>query len=708
MDSVSGVASTAGIGVNALIDGKTGTNSTLTAADTIAGKAGALNNVLTLTVANSDFGASAAAVADATGGANISGIQTVSIRNANATGANGLATLDATKITGLTTVNVGGGTGDVTVTGLAAGGSFGLVGNGTTTLGAISFGSAAAATSQTLNVSGGTLTGAIVLTGAGSTSATINSTGAANKIGALTLATTETALTINATTNLTTGAITDAALATVTVTGAAPLVTLSALPAAALTVNASGMTVGGVKFTEVAGFKSFVGGANNNFVTTASSAIATTAVINAGTGTGNTLDVAITADVNTTTIGAQYKGFNILQVESGVALDATLLAANNTITAATVNGGAVAGAATVTSLTNLAAGVAVAIGNSGNATAAAANSIDYSNAGSSLTIGVKGATTVGQIDTLTLNVNDSVSAANALAAAGATSIVKLGAITATGVENIVINVSNAGDTANVSALTGLVSTSNIKFAGAGAASLTLGAVTPITNSTFDASGLTGKFTADFSAALTNAVAIKGGVGASTITLQNTAVVGDTIDLTANVGGKSSILTGTATGNATITLGTHSASDTINVLDGAFVDGGTVGVTIVNNFNIASTAAVSDILKLAAAQTVLTGGTYSVVATGVANLTGTSLNGVLTFAGTGLATATTTQLIGAAEKIVNAAAANTIVEFVSGGNAYVVDSAAGNSTATDHIIQLVGVSTITGIGTVAGSGVLVIA
>ncbi|HKR40364.1 MAG TPA: DUF4214 domain-containing protein [Paraburkholderia sp.] len=688
--------------INATNDGGAANNiSTLTAADSIKG---ASNSTLNIT-------ATANTSADALNGAMVSNVATVNVR------ALGAVALDASQDTGLTSVNSSNSTGNLTVTKLAAGAAIGEIGNGTVANGNVTATYVDAATAATVNVAGGTTAGVVNVAGAGLTSATINSTGAANTLGAagtpgIVLTNTVTSATINAATNLTTNGITDGNLKTVTVTGAAGKVDLGTLGGNVTKVDASGMTAGGVKLTNANAGLNFTGGANNNFVATGGIVLNTTganvASINAGTGTGNTLDVTSSADIADAAHGALYMGFNTLQVESGVAQDASLLAAHNTFTAAVVNGGAVNASATVTSLTNLASGAGVTIQNSANAVTGAANTIDYTNAASSLTLGIKGATTVGQIDTLNVTVNDSV-AANAAAGSSA---VKLGALTAAGVENVAFHVVNAGDTLNISALTGMGAASSIKFDGAGAASLTTGAVAPVANSTIDASGLLGKFTLDAHLATTNAVAIKGSVDANTITLQDTAVSGDVVDLSANTKGGSTINTGLATGNATITLGAHAAADTISIADNAFVDGGTGAITVVNGFSLGATAATSDILKFAAAggtgsETIATG-PFTAVQTGVANLTATATSGILTFAGSAASTATVAQLIGAAEKVVSGAI-DTVAAFVAGGNTYVVESTHGGTLGVNstHVVELVGVSAAS-IGNAAGAGVLHIA
>lgn len=261
----------------------------------------------------------------------VSGVQTLEIRNVVAAGGTGRLTVDAANFAGLTTFNASVATGLMTVTNLASGGTYQITGNGVVENGNLAAGYVAAATVATLNVVGGTKgTGGVALTGTGLTSTIVNSTGAANTIGALAGASTATSLTINATTNLTTGAVTNAGT-TVTVTGAGAVnLSSTALETGVVTVNASANT-GGLtvklsdKVTMVA-----TGGSGNDVIT--SNAILTTGSVNAGAGT-DTLVVGAMNQVNTSALGAKYTGFETLRFNG--AMDATFVAG---ITTFQING----------------------------------------------------------------------------------------------------------------------------------------------------------------------------------------------------------------------------------------------------------------------------------------------------------------------------------------------------------------------------------
>ncbi|MEY8263351.1 MAG: hypothetical protein RPR98_04020, partial [Bermanella sp.] len=206
---------------------------TLTAADTIDGGAGTDTLNITTTGNNTDVLHAAL----------VSNVEIVNIR---ATA--GTATLDASSAAGITNVNANTGAGAVTVTNLATGAAIGVIGNGTVTNGAVTYGYADATDAQTINISGGTKIATTVSSStANSTTATINSTGAANAVGAVNLGTgtNTTSLTINATTDLTLALTADyAATAAGVITGAGDVVITagSLATAAMLTVDASAAT----------------------------------------------------------------------------------------------------------------------------------------------------------------------------------------------------------------------------------------------------------------------------------------------------------------------------------------------------------------------------------------------------------------------------------------------------------------------------------
>lgn len=327
---VAAIAGTAGNDTfNAVIDQATPANSTITAADVISGGAG--NDVLNV--------AGVGTTLDVLGGALVSGIETINIR---ATTAN---TLNAAQVAGLTAVNSNLGAGTVGVTNLAAGASIGVIGNGTIVNGAVSFAYATASSDVTLNLAGGTKAGTTVTNSDAAsavTKATINSTGAANAIGALdldgiTATDSITSLVVNAASNLTATLTADdyAATAALTVSGAATSVDLGTA-FDGKTIDASGMTAGGLTIATNTNLTSFKGGQGNDTVsTTALAAAAVAGAVDAGAGTADVLNVATATDVDTAAEAALFTNFEVLRNSGATDLDVSLLSG---ITSVQLNG----------------------------------------------------------------------------------------------------------------------------------------------------------------------------------------------------------------------------------------------------------------------------------------------------------------------------------------------------------------------------------
>ncbi len=309
--------------------------------------------------------------------ASISGIEVLNIRQTTAA----LASTDLSLVPGLTTVNLDRSNQAATFTNMPAGGSYGVVGNGSVSnTGALAVGYATGATvtAATLNFSGGTLGAqAVTLTGANLLSTTINSTGAANVTGAFVDAATSKALTINATTGLTTGtigdsaartaltinatgdvttgAVTSSAAVTAAITGAGKVTTdLNAVVAPTITVAGSGavalgtlnaasttltstQTAGSLTVTMNAVTTSKVtGGAGNDVITTG--AILTTGSVDAGAGT-DTLVLGAVNQGNTTTLSSKFTNFETLRLNGTMDMSVwsginavELTAATNSIT----------------------------------------------------------------------------------------------------------------------------------------------------------------------------------------------------------------------------------------------------------------------------------------------------------------------------------------------------------------------------------------
>jgi len=280
--------------------------STYTVTDTLNGGVGA--DIFNITISGlQDGGVTIPA-------ANVSAVETFNVRNTVAQ----TATLDATTASGLTSFVADRSTGAVAVTGLTSAASAGVTGDGSVANGASSFGWGATVTAGIVNVSGGTTAGAVTTSGTLLATNTVNSTGASNTIGALSLAAAATSLNINATTNLTTGAVTNSgggnALATITVTGAGNVsLSSTALEAGVSTINASALTGNLTVALGSLATQTVTGGAGNDVITTGG--VLTTGSVNAGAGTADVLVVgANVAHVNTTTLAAKYTNFETMRM----------------------------------------------------------------------------------------------------------------------------------------------------------------------------------------------------------------------------------------------------------------------------------------------------------------------------------------------------------------------------------------------------------
>lgn len=299
---------------------------TFTAADTINGAAG----IDTLNITTTAAVAVPAAL--------VSNIELVNIR---ATG--GPTTASAANFVGATGFSSDRGVSAVTISDLAAGQAVSVNGDGNVTNGAATFKYAEAVTSSTLNYSGGTKGAVVTITGPGITSQVINSAGATNATAAkaVTLAATTTAVTINAATALSLGAVNAdnglvgiAANGTVTVTGAGT-VDLNTLVANVKTVTATGNTGGVTVDGGVEAGDSFTGGSGNDTVTLA--VALTTGAVAGGAGTGDRVVITDAAVVATAAAAGKVTQFEILREQDAAAgtYDLALLAG---VTSIEVNG----------------------------------------------------------------------------------------------------------------------------------------------------------------------------------------------------------------------------------------------------------------------------------------------------------------------------------------------------------------------------------
>ena len=285
-------------------------------------------------------------------------LPSVALTNANVSGSNGVdlantknvqvyninnnsgsaVTLSAAQVPNITDFNTDRSISALTVTNLPKGVNVGVNGDGVTTEGAFTASYVSSATTAgTLNVTNGANSGLVIWTVPSVlTSVTVNSTGGAqassggqtNTIGGLTLPNSVTTLNINAATTFKTGAITDTGLTTVNVSGAATTVTLNATNntsnATVTTIDGSGLTAGGLSVVLNTAVTSVKGGAGSDTITTGGTTAAG-AVIDAGAGAADILDLAAINDVTTAAKAAQYQNFEILRNTTTGSVDASLV-----------------------------------------------------------------------------------------------------------------------------------------------------------------------------------------------------------------------------------------------------------------------------------------------------------------------------------------------------------------------------------------------
>ncbi len=502
------------------------TSSTMTAADTIDGGSG--TDTLTLTTEGANAAGSLTS-------ATISNVEQFIIKDVNSSGA---STYNFASVSGETSVVNNQSTAVVTLSNLEAGTTVGVTNGGTVkTTGTY----LATATAGVLNVSNNTTGGgAVDIDGAGLTSLAITSSGGASILGAVdSTSTSITTTTITATSALTIGGLTigtNAATQSLTISGAAAdvaatstaaahsAVVLGALDADYASIDASGMTAGGVSATlSATTTATFTGGAGNDTVTT--SANSYTGAVDAGAGT-DTLVLALAAHISDTIEGANYTGFEVLQ-SAAAAIDMDLIT-GSTITAVNVT----TAGSNVTDMTATQAANVTIVGTLG-----------------ATTLGIKNATQVGTNDTLALTISDGdTTVAEAQVAAGD--------LTLAGIETVTINAIDGGTFSTMANITGLTS---LTVTGSAATSFTTGAMTLGANTSFDFSGHTGTNTFNAAAATTNAFAYTGGSAVDTVTDNviggNIIVLGggnDVLTLTDKTGGTATTVVTGGAGADTIT------------------------------------------------------------------------------------------------------------------------------------------------------------
>lgn len=637
------------------IDSGVAAQNTLGASDKIVGGAG--TDTLAVTVNTGTT---------ATNGADISGIEVLSVRNIGA----GNVAVDASTLPGLTTVIADRGTGALTVSNLAAGGTIDLKGNTTTALGAVVAGYVATATAANIALENGVVAATPVLSinGAGLTSATITSTGASNSLATNGITFTNgavKAVTVDAQSAVNTGNITGlVAASAITVKGSATA-NIGTLQATNVTsVDASANTGGVTAVLNNVTTLNVLGGSGNDVFTTGA-VLATGANVNAGAGTADRLVIADSTHL-TSAAGAFYKGFEVLQVANGVTADVSQLAANNTINSIIIADGA--GATGVTGL---------------NAAQAGAVQITTADAAGAITIGLTGATTAGQIDTVK-------AAVTTTTAAGAVQNIDLTGVVLAGVEKLELTANGtAAATSGSLTLTTAAATSldSIIVKSAGVTSITIDGAHAATNLSVDASGSTGNTTINASAyAVTTGANLKGGTG-------NDVLTGSAGNDIINAGaGNDALIVGTAT----VVAATATAAATFTAISNTIATGSDVltGGAGLDSFAIAhsTVANASSITDLNLGTNVVAGAVdglwFNTAAPGAATIV--TLTATQQTAVTGAATlAAAVDLV-----LATASAANNVAQFTYGTDTYIVTNgvAAGNYVAAeDNLVKITGVT-----------------
>ena len=417
---------------------------------------------------------------------------------------------------------------------VGTGAAIGLNGDGNTVLGAVKFEMANATDDVTIalaNGVGASGTAPAVTYGLSTSvvvgnvaNATITSSGAANKVGVVTLTETTNSVktvTVDAATNLTaTLNATDyvATGAALTVKGAATSVDLGTA-GVFKAIDASGLTAGGLTVGLDAVTTSFKGGQGNDVVTTAATT-ATGAVIDAGAGTADVLELAATNDVTTSAKAAQYQNFEVLRLNASK--DVSLFGAG--ITALQLNGQASAVVSGITA--TQAANVTVR----GDLTTAA-----------TLTL----ADVSGSSDVVKLKF------ANPTETAAVKADVDVAALKINGVENLEVNLTTGGnDLADATTLNSLTfaaqdsdKLTSIKLSGDRSLDLSLANLTKAI--TVDTTGLTGSAALKLSVSTGVAGSVINGT-ANADTIATAAVTGSTGDfVTYNAGAGNDSITTTA-------------------------------------------------------------------------------------------------------------------------------------------------------------------
>lgn len=645
---------------NGLVDSDAASGQTLTSADILdaSGGTGDILNILFDTAA-------ATAMPNAT----INNFEIFNLRNVSG---NTLA-FDASLVAGETQVNADRSSSQIDITKLATGAAVGIFGNGTVANGAVNIGYNTATDAGILNISGGTTGGAIAYTTT-PTSVVVNSTLAANTIGALNVGAAASTLTVNATTNLTTGALTGAGLKSIVANGAATSVSIGGatngtvvLPTGITSINGSGLTAGGIATTLGANTTAFIGGLGNDTVSIANTGTASlvfngSVKLDAGAGTGDVIALNDQAGLTAAT-APNLVGFEIVRV-----LDDT--AAGDVFNLSLLGSGLTGLQLAANANSDTVAGISATV--AGNVT------IQGNLANQTLT--VTGATTVGVIDTLGITISDG---------APTTGTYTVADITAAGIE--IVNFV-ATDNLILSAATGLTALTNSTITGGGTVNITTGALALNVNTIINASANTGGLTFTAAAATGNGISVTGSATkANTITGTDLAAKSDSLtggaasDTISGLDGADTINAGDGNDNLTGGLGGD------NLTGGAGVDRFILTGTLAGALQqSAGTTAVDRITDFAAGtdkivviDTATGPFTSAVLATGQTIASAADLTAV--YAGiTAIAASAAGGALSAAVITVSAGAA-------AGTYLYINDATGGVSNANDALINVTGIT-----------------
>ncbi len=551
---------------------------------------------------------------------------------------------DLSIFSGITDFNINTVPGtNVSVTNLAKGAAYGLIGDGVaSSSAAYSLGYDATATKATLNLMSGVHVSTVVISGAGVQSTVINSGDfKGHTIGVIQDAPSSQSLTINATANLTTTLVTGATK-TLTITGigvvdldgtaGAPV----ALSNTITTIDASGLTTGGVHIQ--AGNSTslkFTGGGGDDIFSAG-------AVLGAGaavTGGGGFDILVLNSSAQAgATAASKYSAFTALEIGGATSVNFDNFVANNSIWQVRVTAGA------SPTFTNLGAGTEVHI--LGDVTTA--------------TLNYKGATTVGQFDAMALTFTDDLAATNTIT---------VGKLTSSGLESLAVT---AVDNGVINSLAGATSLTAIYAQGAGDVTLRTSTMALKAGFTVDATSETGLFTFDATNSTSNGFTLTGGTGGNIIT-----------------GGKQKF---------SVNFGNSmDDSDTVAI---SSATGGSITAPNALVYYFGNSATSADTVDLIGTATIAADVTNK--STSVANLTASITSGIVTFGGTLAPTATLTQKIQAifSTNILGPTQYNAVA-FEDAGSTYVVEQ--GNTTVgfnggTDVIVQLVGTTGFTSVST----------